>query len=454
MTSTSFTFDEADPPISSESAAGRGVSSPFLLPSGELDFDAYVDVSPPGGRTGGDDVIMSDTVDLLNRIDTSDGSQGAVLAKLVRVSSSSINNMCRGSIGGSNGLRFCIKSNCATASHKHKVDITECDEDRYYIGGVRGSQAYTEPCIPVKWIPQPLDQAKIESMEKPLSVWKLFFKRLGATANDGGGKQATKNGFQAIKELADIDAAKEYLKTPKRPAPINLIDMMVDTAMKIQTNPTSKKPKLVRFENFVKSEDSAESKLLQLELILDQWNELVDQIESVQITQGKRGTDDNTFKEKCIQTICELQDSLHKSEDMGRLLQEDMGVAAKELDGMTVWEAIEKLVYDTTNLSKTWDETKLQFADISTVMTIREEIQKCKTFIMQMKASFNTFQAESGHRKQIEQNLIKFKEHYMKFYTQVQQVLLNQGSSNNTAGPSNVRFQFNLPKLHLMSTER
>ncbi len=183
------------------------------------------------------------------------------------------------------------------------------------------------------------------------------------------------------------------------------------------------------------------------------WNEIVDQVESVQNTQEKRGIDDNTFKEKCIQTMCKLQDLLHKSEDMGRLLQEDMGVAAKELDGMTVWEAIEKLVHDTTNLTKTWDETKRQFVDTSTVNALRDEVQKCKNFIIQMKGSFNILQAESGQCKQIEHNLINFKEHYMKFYAQVQQVFLNQGPSNNTSGPPNVGFKFNPPGATVNSTQ-
>ena len=51
MASTPFVFDEDDVPSSSTGSSDRGAS--FLLPSGELDFDAYVAVSPPGGHTGG-----------------------------------------------------------------------------------------------------------------------------------------------------------------------------------------------------------------------------------------------------------------------------------------------------------------------------------------------------------------------------------------------------------------
>ncbi len=52
MTSTSFTFDEPDSPLPVEHLADPSVSS-FQLPSGALDFDAYMEVPPPLGHTGG-----------------------------------------------------------------------------------------------------------------------------------------------------------------------------------------------------------------------------------------------------------------------------------------------------------------------------------------------------------------------------------------------------------------
>ncbi len=149
MASHAFVFDEDDPPPPAAPSADRGSSS-FLLSSGELDFDAYVAVSPPVGHTGGVDVDMKDTVDMLNRIETSESKQG-LLCKLVRITGHNINSMCKGVIGGSNGLRFCIKTNCRTISHQKKVQLSS-DTERYYIG--RGSQAHIEPYIPTSWIPQ------------------------------------------------------------------------------------------------------------------------------------------------------------------------------------------------------------------------------------------------------------------------------------------------------------
>ncbi len=166
---------------------------------------------------------MTDTVEMLNCIDTGSSSKG-LFSKLVRISASSINTICRGSIGGSNGLRFCTKSDCRIASHKHKVEI-DVTSDMYFIGGAKGGQAYTEPNVPVMWISEPTEQVQIETLEKPLSVWKLFFKQLEASVNDCEGVKSTDAGFEAIKELADIDTAKAHLKTPKRSAPINLLNI-------------------------------------------------------------------------------------------------------------------------------------------------------------------------------------------------------------------------------------
>ncbi len=116
--------------------------------------------------------------------------------------------------------------------------------------------------------------------------------------------------------------------------------MMVDTAIKIQSHPAPKRPKLVRFKNFIKSEDSTESKSIQLELILDQWNDIVDQLESVQAHQEKKNAEDTASKRQLVETICEIQDLIHKSTDMVRLLHEDMGTPARKLQGMTLWEGI------------------------------------------------------------------------------------------------------------------
>ena len=52
MASSSFVFDEDDPPLLPDPSDLRP-STLFLLPTCELNFDAYVEVSPPNRSTGG-----------------------------------------------------------------------------------------------------------------------------------------------------------------------------------------------------------------------------------------------------------------------------------------------------------------------------------------------------------------------------------------------------------------
>ncbi len=85
MTSTPFIFNEDDPPLLPDVSADPNAST-YLLSSGELDFDAYVDVSPSAGRTGGDDddAVMHATVDMLNKIDTGSVDKD-FFTKLIRI---------------------------------------------------------------------------------------------------------------------------------------------------------------------------------------------------------------------------------------------------------------------------------------------------------------------------------------------------------------------------------
>ena len=80
-----FHFNEDDPPLLPDVSADPNASA-YLLSSGEFDFDAYVDVSPSAGRTGGDDddAVMHATVDMLNKIDTGSVDKD-FFTKLIRI---------------------------------------------------------------------------------------------------------------------------------------------------------------------------------------------------------------------------------------------------------------------------------------------------------------------------------------------------------------------------------
>ena len=125
-------------------------------------------------QRGGDDEL-TDTVAMLDRIDTSSESKD-LLTKIIRITSMDINSMCRGIIGGSGGLHFCTRTRCSTTAHKQQEVVLDGKIDRYYISGLRGGQAFTEPHVPTNWI-IPKEQPVLETVEKSVAVWKLFFKR-------------------------------------------------------------------------------------------------------------------------------------------------------------------------------------------------------------------------------------------------------------------------------------
>ena len=72
-------------------------------------------------------------------------------------------------------------------------------------------------------------------------------------------------------------------------------------------------------------------------IILEQWNEVVSQLEAIQENYNERVVDNQPFCEKLISANFELQLAINKAEDMGRLLQDDIGSPAIELlDGMSI----------------------------------------------------------------------------------------------------------------------
>ncbi len=251
-------------------------------------------------------------------------------------------------------------------------------------------------------------------------------------------------GFNVAYELGEIEAAKEKFKTPKRPTPPENLVNMVETAFKNLSTPPPKQHKLVRFKNLIKAEDSVESKLMQLGVVLDQWNEVVTQIELIQASEDKRSLEDSEFKENFIKSIVELQKSVNKAEDMGRLLNEDIGVPAVELQGMTLWEVIEKLIVDVASSNQSITSITSDMVRSDKFKVLQVEIQNC----VQAVSKFNTWkvqqQTDVAQLKSMEGNLIKFKDHYMKFYAHVQQVISNTGlvSSSTATGTG---FTFNNP---------
>ena len=111
--SSEYNFGDLDPMTD---AVPSSRSSPSILPSGELNFDKFVDVSSPVCNTRGYDLIMSQINDLIN-VEVDDKmemlSVGGVTKEhgvgVIKFTCVETRQICKGVIGKSNGTRFCSR---------------------------------------------------------------------------------------------------------------------------------------------------------------------------------------------------------------------------------------------------------------------------------------------------------------------------------------------------------
>ena len=285
--------------------------------------------------------------------------------------------------------------------------------DKYCISGLRGGQAFTEPYVPVSWI-HPREQQVLESIKKLVAVWKLFFKHLEAAYSSSKSDNIDIDKFESTKELLNIDAVKENLKTPKRNVATRLSDIM-ESAIDTQANSLQKRQKLVKFKDNVKMEDSVEGKILKLSLILEQWNKIVNQMEILQSSYNLQISDIKAFREKLIGANFDLQLAINRAEDMGRLLQDEIGTAPMELQGMSLWEGLEKLVDDNSNIQEEFKALKSSRIDVEELVHLKMSLSTLQEALAKVESWATLQQRNFGNVKIMEDNLIKFKDHYMKF---------------------------------------
>ena len=107
------------------------------------------------------------------------------------------------------------------------------------------------------------------------------------------GDLPTTNGDKPVTfvyQLEKIQAAKNGLKTPKRTRFTGLDDVCIITDAAIETHPISlvKRPKLGKLKDIVKSEDPDTTKRVLMTHIIDQWDDMISQLEETRdnIRQG------------------------------------------------------------------------------------------------------------------------------------------------------------------------
>ena len=227
------------------------------------------------------------------------------IVRLMKLMVNDMKKACRGIVRKSNGARFCCRYDCNVASHKtHKVQLFD-DEARYFIAGPQGGQILTEPVIPVSWVTTMQDRCTLESSFKSPAVWKLLFQKIEvdheANADANGDLPMTKGDEPVtfVNQLEKIQAAKDGLKTPKRTRFTGLDDVCNITDAAIETHPISlvKRPKLGKLKDIVKSEDPDTTKRVLMTHIIEQWDDMISQLEETRdnIRQGHHA--DKLFRE-------------------------------------------------------------------------------------------------------------------------------------------------------------
>ncbi len=179
---------------------------------------------------------------------------------------------------------------------------------------------------------------------------------------------------------------------------------------------------LVRFEDVVKTEDSVEARVAQIGSILEQWNEVILQLETLQDNYNKRVINDQFFREKLVRANFDLQLAINQAEDMGQLLQGGIGSPVIDLDGMSLWDVLERLIADGTTIKKDVDDLKSKDTKSEEITELQKTVSKLQYTSSKLTSWIKT-QHEWGNKVNVmEDNLIKFKDHYMKFYGQFRSV--------------------------------
>jgi len=169
-----------------------------------------------------------------------------------------------------------------------------------------------------------------------------------------GARQNASTSSNYADQLNEIQDAKDGLKTPKRTRFKEMEEIIDIRDPAIDTLPMSlpKRAKLSKLRDVVKNENSETTKILLIAQIVEQWDEILVQIEDIQTNYNHNVNLEQKFREKMVESNLLIQSEIGKSEDMSRLLQNEIGAADVIFDGMSVWESLNKILNSSTKFHK------------------------------------------------------------------------------------------------------
>ena len=389
--------------------------------------------------------IPMESSDTLMGSGSGSGSSGV---KLVKLTVQDVKTICLGVIGRSNGLRFCCRHACNVASHKsQKVTLRE-DETRYYIAGPRDGQSFTVPSLPVSKVESKSDREMLESVQKPATVWKTLFQRFEANTTNNleshderGMIYDADENVNVGDQLRVIEAAKDGFKTPKRTR-FNPVTDIMEIAVDTQPVTLPKRARFGRLTDIIKSEDPDETKIRLVEQIVQQWDDIIIEIETIRDILNQSIMGDQKFREKIIQQNMELHSGIEKSEDMSRLLQSEIGESDSAFDGMTIWEILSKTSGDHLMLKKDLDSVKPSMVLWDDFKNVISEVKEIKSSMITRLECNNIISQDKSKMEQIAKNLIAFKNHYTKSFNSFKLQLSKLGNQVLREDQGNERYGY------------
>jgi hypothetical protein len=211
-------------------------------------------------------------------------------------------------------------------------------------------------------------------LKKSPAVWKLYFKRFSNPLEDSMHESNTIVDITMTDDLTQLQRAKDAFKTPSKR--YNIPDMM-DVAVSTQSLLLPKRQRLVRLKSPLANINEAEL-ASKLNSILNEWNELVTQLETLQSEYDKRVLSDQRFRETIIDQCMDVQSEVNKIENMSRLIEDAVGESPKDNESGSVWDTL-------TIVSKEQEVAKESLKNISSIAIIEPAFKQLISEISKIK---------------------------------------------------------------------
>ena len=290
--------------------------------------------------------------------------------------------------------------------------------------------------MPVAWVKSEQDRTILESEQKFLSVWKLFFTQFeNPLERETVSVESIESSLEANAkvELEQLQLAQDAFKTPKKRQRFN--SNLLESAMQTQELILPKRNKIVRFDMNLSTSNSNEMNSEKIYGVLNQWNDLIDQVETLQMGFDNRIVSDQNVRETVLEHNLNTQAELSKIENMTRLLENSLGTFSEEEEKSSICEVISGLV-------KANAEFKQKFETLSLVKT-QNLIQRMNQEIVVLKSLHATDKMNLGKIKNMfeefrqvcmvnKNNLDLLNNHYRKSFTNFRMELNEIKSRHDT----------------------